>query len=217
MQIVSVTRAIAIVGLVLGLIGIVLRVQEIRKRPYKQDLSRTRGNVDQALLYAFTLGMAPWEKESTRLHWMAYVRGILFHVGAFVAIGVFLVSPWLAAIPFFLSLVAMLVTAVGAVAGFAGIGMRLAEENIRVLSLPDDYFAVFLTSLFVALAFAVLLWPVALPAFYVVAALLFVYIPFGKIRHCIYFFYSKFFFGQSFGQRGVIGKTEKRYLTEEII
>jgi hypothetical protein len=210
-RIVAITRGIAIVALLLSVLGIAFRLQEILHRPKKRDLSRPRGNVGQSLLYAFTLGMAPWEKESTRIHWVAYVRGILFHVGVFVALGVFLVSPWLAAIPLVLSGLALLVTAVGAVAGFTGIWMRLAEENLRALSLPDDYFSVFLTSLFTALAFAVLLWPVALPAFYLAAAAMLVYIPFSKIRHCVYFFYSKFFFGQSFGHRGVIGHPASEY------
>lgn len=208
---VVVTRVIAIVGLIVCILGIAFKLQDILKRPFKKDLSRPRGNIGQSLLYAFTLGMAPWEKESTRLHWVAYVRGILFHVGVFVALAVFLVSPWLAAIPLVISGVAMLVTAVGAVAGFAGIWMRLAEENLRVLSLPDDYFSVFLTSLFVALALAVLLWPVTLPIFYIVSAVMLAYIPFSKIRHCVYFFYSKFFFGQGFGHRGVIGHPASEY------
>lgn len=209
---VSLTRIVAVIGLVVCLIGLAFKMQEIMGRPYKRDLSRPRGNVKQALLYAFTLGMAPWEKESTRLHWAAYVRGILFHVGVFMAFAVFFVSPWLAAIPLLLNGIAVAVTAVGAIAGFAGIGMRLAEENLRALSLPDDYFSVLLTSLFVTLAFAVLLWPVSLPLFYLVTAVMLVYIPFSKIRHCVYFFYSKFFFGQSFGHRGVIARPESGYL-----
>jgi hypothetical protein len=96
-------------------------------------------------------------------------------------------------------------TAAGALFGFAGIAMRLMGENERALSLPDDYFSVFLTSLFAALACGVLVWPGLLPVFYLVTAFLCVYIPFGKIRHCVYFFYSKFFFGKNFGHRGVIG------------
>lgn len=210
-RMVAFTRAVAIVALIISIGGIAFRLQEILHRPKKRDLSRPRGDVRQSLLYAFTLGMAPWEKESTRIHWVAYVRGILFHVGVFMALAVFFVSPWLAVIPVILSGFALLVTAVGAVAGFAGIWMRLAEENLRALSLPDDYFSVFLTSLFTALAFAVLLWPVTLPLFYVVAAAMLIYIPFSKIRHCVYFFYSKFFFGQSFGHRGVIGHPASEY------
>ena len=208
---VGITRIIALIGLVACILGLAFRVNEIMNRPYKKDLARPRGNIGQSLLYAFTLGMAPWEKESTRIHWLAYIRGILFHVGVFMALAVFLVSPWLTAIPLAVSLLAMLVTALGAVAGYAGIWLRWTEENLRALSLPDDYFSVFVTSSFVALAPAVLLWPAVLPLFYLVTAALLVYIPFGKIRHCLYFFYSKFFFGQNFGRRGVIGHPGSEY------
>jgi hypothetical protein len=211
MDIVIVTRDIALAGLVLSILGIAFRLREILDRPFGKDKSRVRGSIGRAVLYAFTLGMAPWEKESTRLHWVAYFRGIFFHVGVFMALAVLFVSPWLKAIPPTIIWLAIAMTAVGAVAGFAGIVMRLAEPNLRVLSLPDDYFSVFLTSLFVALAWAVLLWPGVLPIFYVVAAVLLIYLPFSKIRHCVYFFYSKFFFGLSFGRRGVIGRPKSKY------
>jgi hypothetical protein len=79
------------------------------------------------------------------------------------------------------------------------------------LSLPDDYASVFLTSLFAALASGTLIWPILLPAFYVVAGIMMAYIPISKIRHCVYFFYSKFFFGFNFGRRGVIGQSRGEY------
>jgi hypothetical protein len=120
-DLVSITRLIAAIGLGLCILGLALRIRSIMNRPYKKDLSRGRGDVRSGILHAFTLGMAPWEKESTRLHWVAYIRGILFHIGVFMAFGVFFISPWLAAIPFLISGVALLVTAVGAIAGFAGI------------------------------------------------------------------------------------------------
>lgn len=212
MDVVTVTGIIALIGLGLCVLGILLKIRDIMNRPFKEDLSRVKGDIRRGVLYAFTLGMAPWEKESTRLHWMAYFRGIFFHVGIFMAFGVLLASPWLANIPLPIMWLAVLVTAVGAVAGFAGIGMRLVEEDQRVLSVPDDYFSVFLTSLFVALALAVLVWPVMLPIFYVVTAVMLVYVPFSKIRHCVYFFYSKFFFGLSFSHRGVIGQPDSEYV-----
>lgn len=211
MDIVSITRIVAVIGLGLCVLGIAFRIRNIMNRPFKKDLSRARGDVRHGVLYAFTLGMAPWEKESTRRHWVAYFRGIFFHVGIFMALGVLFVSPWLAAIPLPIIWLAMLVTAVGAVAGFAGVVMRLTEENTRVLSLPDDYFSVCLASLFVILAFGVLLWAAILPAFYIVTALMLAYVPFSKIRHCVYFFYSKFFFGLDFGHRGVIGQPAGEY------
>lgn len=211
MGVVEVARALAVVGLVLCLLGIALKIRSIMNRPFKQDLARARGDIRRGVLYAFTLGMAPWEKESTRRHWIAYLRGIFYHVGIFMAFAVLLVSPWLSVIPKPFTWLAILVTACGAAFGFAGILMRLTEEAARVLSVPDDYFSVFLSSLFVALAFLTLLVPAGLPIFYVVAAVLLVYIPFSKIRHCVYFFYSKFFFGLSFGRRGVLGQPDGEY------
>ncbi len=211
MDILAITRIIAIVGLALGLLGIILKLREIMNRPFKSDLARERGNVRRGILFAFTLGMAPWEKESTRIHWIAYLRGIFFHLGIFMAFGVLLVSPWLDLLPNLLVWPALAVTGFGVLFGFAGIFMRLAGPNERALSLPDDYASVFLTSLFIALAFVTLLWPSLLPAFYVITGVMGAYIPISKIRHCVYFFYSKFFFGMGFGRRGVIGQPKGKY------
>jgi hypothetical protein len=211
MDIIIITRMVAITGIVIGALGVLLRLQDIMNRPFKKDLARERGSALRGVLFAFTLGMAPWEKESTRIHWIAYLRGIFFHVGVFTAFAVLLVSPWLERLPQFLIWLAAGITAVGALFGFAGIFMRLAGPNERTLSLPDDYASVFLTSLFAALASAALLLPAVLPAFYVVTGLMAAYIPISKIRHCVYFFYSKFFFGFGFGRRGVIGQPKGEY------
>jgi hypothetical protein len=211
MDILAITRIIAIVGLALGLIGIILKIKDIMNRPFKEDLARERGSVGRAILFAFTLGMAPWEKESTRIHWIAYLRGIFFHIGIFMAFGVLIASLWLELIPDVLIWLAAGVAGLGALFGFAGIFMRLSGPNERALSMPDDYASVFLTSLFIALTFGTLLWPSVLPVFYVVTGIMGAYIPISKIRHCVYFFFSKFFFGMSFGHRGVIGQPKGKY------
>jgi hypothetical protein len=211
MDSIMITRLIALAGLILGLLGIVIRLRDIMNRPFKQDLARQRGSPSRGVLFAFTLGMAPWEKESTRIHWIAYLRGIFFHVGIFTAFGVLLASWWLMLLPAILVWFGVVITALGAFFGFAGIYIRLSGANERLLSLPDDYASVFLTSLFTALASATLLWPTVLPAFYVVAGIMMAYIPISKIRHCVYFFYSKFFFGFHFGRRGVIGQPKGEY------
>jgi hypothetical protein len=207
----EITWYIAMSGLLLCVLGLGLRIRSILHLPYKKDLSRPQGNPLRGVLYAFTLGMAPWEKESTRLHWMAYIRGIIFHLGVFAALGVLFSSPWLSLYPAWLTWPAVFLTGVGALAGFAGIGMRRMDKNLRILSLRDDYFSVFMTSLFTGLAFLGLLWQAALPVYHLVAGLLLIYIPFSKIRHCLYFFFAKFIFGRYFGQRGVLGQPKSQY------
>lgn len=211
MDSIGITRVIVLAGLLLGLLGILFRLREIMNRPYKKDFARERGSARRGILFAFTLGMAPWEKESTRLHWMAYLRGIFFHMGIFTAFAILLASPWLKVLPGGLVWIGTILTAVGALFGFAGIFMRLLGPNERLLSLPDDYASVFLTSLFIALAAGILIWPPVLPVFYVIAGLMLAYIPISKIRHCVYFSYSKFFFGFNFGRRGVIGQSKGKY------
>ena len=209
MGLLSITRAMAIAGTIIGLLGIVWRLDDIMRRPFKEDLSRARGARWRGVLYAFTLGMAPWEKESGRLHWVTYIRGVLFHVGIFAAFAALFASPWWSAIPLPLIWLVALVTGAGALAGFAGLAMRWIDTNERALSVPDDYAAVFVTSVFTACACLALLWPAALPAFYLVAAATFIYVPFSKIRHCVFFFYSRFFFGAGFGHRGVVGQPRR--------
>lgn len=211
MDTIGITGAIAAAGLALGVLGTLLRLREIMNRPFKKDYARERGSVLRGVLFAFTLGMAPWEKESTRLHWIAYIRGILFHVGIFTALAVLAASPWLKFLPGWLKWGAIGLTTVGAFFGFAGIFMRLAGPNERLLSLPDDYASVALTSLVITLAAGTLIWTAVLPVFYVAAGALLAYIPVSKIRHCVYFFHSKFFFGFTFGRRGVIGQPKSEY------
>lgn len=211
MDFLGVTQIAALVGLVIGLAGILWRLRETLQRPRAHDLSRPRGSPLRGVFYAFTLGMAPWEKESTRRHWVTYLRGIFFHVGIFASFGVLFISSWLASLPAWLVWVGLVITGLGALFGYAGIVMRLMGENERALSLPDDYFSVAISSTFILLAFLVLLLPAARPYFYLLTALMGVYMPFSKIRHCAYFFYAKFFFGFGFGRRGVIGQSKGGY------
>lgn len=206
----SLTRILAWLGLAVGLVGIGMRLNEILHRPFKRDLARPRGSPWRGVLYAFTLGMAPWEKESTRIHWVAYLRGIFFHLGIFASFFVllaWLVRPWLgwSSWPTWLAWPLAVLTGLGAIFGFAGLPMRWFEPNSRILSVPDDYAAVALTSLFITLSALVIFFTGLLPVYFVIAMLLGIYIPYSKIRHCVYFFYSKFFFGLGFGRRGVIG------------
>lgn len=58
-----------------------------------------KGPPKRGVLYAFTFGMMPWAKESTRRHMLAYLRGVGFHAGIFAGLGALLVSPWWALLP----------------------------------------------------------------------------------------------------------------------
>lgn len=204
MTIQFITGALALIALIISIILFAARWQTMTQLPFlKNDKSEPKDSAWKGILYSFTLGMAPWAKESTRLHWVAYMRGIVFHVGIFAGLAALIASPWLDAIPFAVRAVFALITAFGAILGVAGGIARLAEPNLRGISTPDDHAAVWLVSLWLAATSIALVWFVFLPAMYVVGAIMSLYAPLGKIRHCIYFYFARLFYGLHIGRRGI--------------
>ncbi len=211
--------AAAAIGAAVALIGSGLHVRWMLSLPFKVDVAEPKGSVGKGIIYAFTLGMAPWEKESTRRHAFSYLRGVVFHVGIFAALLVFVLSPWLSALwptPIYdvseswsgsaLRFLLVAATGLGGLAGVLGLAARFGEENLRALSTKDDYFSVALVSVFVLASSLALLTTGLVPLFHLASALTFLYLPFGKVRHCVYFFFSRVAFGAFFGRRGVIEK-----------
>jgi len=208
MTLLILSQLLALVGLLAGVYGITIRYAETKRRALPTDKSPLKGNPQHGITYAFTVGMMPWAKESTRIHMIAYLRGIGFHVGIFIAIGALLISPFWGFLPTMLSTLLMIVLGLGSLLGMAGGVMRIAEHNLRGLSLPDDHFAVWLVTIWMATA-ALALWNAGvLMPFYILSAITLAYIPLGKIRHCLYFFFSRLFFGKFFGRRAVFPHPE---------
>lgn len=207
--------AAAAVGLAVALVGCAWHVRWLLSLPFRFDVAEPKGSGAKGILYAYTLGMAPWEKESTRHHVLGYLRGVVFHVGIFAALAVLVVSLWFTGLERLdeseyiigaLHIILAAATALGGIAGLLGLAARYADENLRVLSTKDDYFSVALVSAFTLSASVALLAPGTMPVLHVVSAITLAYVPFGKVRHCIYFFFSRFAFGALFGHRGVIEK-----------
>jgi hypothetical protein len=198
-----ISQIIALAGLIVGLYGTYLRYAEMKSRVLPTDGSPVKGNISHGILYAFTQGMTPWSKESTRIHMMPYLRGIGFHVSIFIAIGEVILSPFWKYLHPFHSLFLFWVLIVGAFLGVRGGILRITEPNLRGLSLPDDHFAIWLVTLFIAVTGFALINDAFIIPMYIMSAITFVYIPLGKIRHCLYFFFSRIFFGKFFGRRAV--------------
>jgi hypothetical protein len=204
MSIYMFTGVLALAALVFSLGAFGRRWTEIRRLPFPKDRSIPKDSALHGILYAFTLGMAPWAKESTRRHWVAYLRGIAFHVGIFAGLAALLASPWFTLIDPIIRTLFAIVTGFGAVLGAAGGIMRLVENNLKAISTPDDHLSVWLVSLFLAMMTAALMATGFVPAMWVVAAAMLVYAPLGKIRHCIYFYFGRLFYGLHIGRRGVV-------------
>ena len=194
---------LALAGLIAGFRGVYLRYAETKRRVLPADNSPIKGNLSHGITYAFTQGMMPWAKESTRMHMIAYLRGIGFHVGIFTAIGAVIISPFWKYLPPILSFFLFWVLALGALLGAAGGILRITEHNLRGLSLPDDHFAVWLTTLSITVTGLAVINDLFMIPMCLISVVTFLYIPLGKIRHCLYFFFSRTFFGKFFGRRAV--------------
>jgi hypothetical protein len=164
--------------------------------------SRPAGDPVQGAVYAFTWGMAPWAKESVMLNLPSFVAGLAFHGGLAAGLALLLAALLRLPCPAPLLFLARGLTLAGTAGGLVLFAKRLIRPHLRGLSSPDDFAANALCSGFILLAFGSTCSAALEPAWMVEAALLLVYLPLGKIRHCLFFFTSRYQLGAFFGRRG---------------
>jgi len=204
------TQILAAAAVVFCIGGFAARLWTFLRLAVPMDRSQLKGNPNVGVAYALSLGMLPWAKESTRRHAMAYLRGVGFHLTIFLVLVLFILSPWLSLLPGLVRLGLAFLCGLGSLMALLGFVSRFIEKSLKALSTPDDYFAILLVSLFQACSAAMLLNLDFLPLFYLLSALVFVYMPLGKIRHCIYFVFSRLFFGRFFGRRAVLPHSQQK-------
>ncbi len=209
MNLLQFSQVFASLALAFSCLAFTWRLRVFNRLASPTDRAAPKGDARAGALYAFSLGMAPWAKESTRLHWVAYSRGVAFHLGIFLGLGILLASPWITLLPAAARTLLTLGCSLGALLGLAGLFARFSERNLRALSTPDDYFAVLLVSLFLASCSLWLFGLVPLPLFYLISGLMLIYAPLGKIRHCLYYAYSRLSFGRFAGKRAVFPHSQQ--------
>ncbi len=166
-------------------------------------LARAQGWVAPAVLYAFTTGMLPWAKESAAKHLPTYLAGITYHLGISLSLSLLVAQLAALELPVVPRVISVSVLAVAAACGIGLLVKRLTVAYMRAISSFDDYAASILVTTTLCAAIASLLMNATTVLFLAWIAL-FVYIPFGKIRHCWFFFVIRFQFGRFYGYRGVI-------------
>jgi hypothetical protein len=201
---IDVPLIILMVSLTVALIGVGVWIFQLFSRSSACDPSPGKGSDILGVLYAFTLGMLPWKKESARLHRLVYLRGIAFHAGIFSAMLVLVLSIFNVASHNLVSLALSVLMWLGIVSGVASIVSRAADPMLRGISNADDYISPALITLFMLTG---ALWNMGLPGtlyFYVTTSVLCLYLPWSKVRHCVYFFFSRGKIGAMTGHRGLL-------------
>lgn len=211
----SVFQIIAIAGAVFCLCGLFFHFIHVVRLGKPNDMSEKSGDTTKGIIYANTTAMLPQNKESAYLHLPGYAAGMLFHLGIFTSFLVFLLSFF----PFFnrwievstLRLIIAAALAVTCLSGYILLFRRALSKDLKGFSTPDDFISNALTSTFQLFTLLHLVWPtngVVTALYYIVCALLFVYMPFGKLRHVVYYFAARYHLGFFYGWRNVWPKHE---------
>ena len=167
------------------------------------DLSAKAGNTGTAIVYSFTSAMNPVNKESAFLHLPTYAAGIVYHIATFVSFAAFILILFAVNMHQTLVIVFVLAAFAGTFSGMAMLVKRMADKKLRKLSNPDDYISNLLVTLFQLITGLVLLTGDFYITYMLIAALMFLYMPIGKLKHIIYFFSARYHLGFFYGWRNV--------------
>ncbi len=183
-----------------------IRIAWIFRFRLMRDLARPRGSGLTGAAMAMTTMFRPWSMETTRRGFVQWVEFAVFHVGIAVMITtsfvISLAPHWL--MP---PVVALIVVsqALALVAGLSRLFKRVRDPKLRAISSLDDYFSlVAVNVLFVCCILAVLGLPLAHEAYFILLAIIIVYVPFSKISHYLYYPIARYFYGSYLGRRGII-------------
>lgn len=174
-----------------------------------KDFSVKSGSVAKGVAYANTVAMMPANKESAYMHLPTYAAGIIYHLGTFLSLLLFVLSLFNLNVyyPQWLNLALAACLLVSGICGTVLLIKRFVNKNLHSLANPDDYLSNFFTTLLhfataCYLAFAGCCCSVPY-IYYISATLLLVYMPFGKLRHVVYYFAARYHLGFFYGWRNV--------------
>ena len=204
MSAVSLSLIVLLFSLLWAVIGLAIRVAQLITYREMPDPSPPKASARKGVLYALTLGMLPWKKESARLHWLVYVRGVLFHIGIFTFIILLFVSLFIDLKNLYGSVAFSPTLGLGFIAGAAALVARFLDRNLRALSRPDDYISLVLINLVLLSGLAFVLNVGSRTIFWGFVSVLCLYLPWSKVPHVAYFFFSRAVFGVRYGRRGVL-------------
>jgi hypothetical protein len=191
-----------------ALIALTAMILRTRAHGRIEYFAPAAGRAMGGIAYAFGPGMSPTAKESAREHLATWFAGVGYHIGIFAGFAVLasLIAGVLsngALAPGAWLRILQVICLVGALCGAGLLIKRAASPQLRRLSCPDDYVANLLTTMFAGLASVAPLSPTLHRIWLAETIVLLLYMPIGKIKHCFFFFTTRYYLGTHFGRRGV--------------
>ena len=186
-----------------------IRIFWFMSLPAARELARPKNSPTGGIALSFGSVLTPWFAIGTGKSVVIYTEFALFHIAVALAIASSFIHPY-ASHP----LVAPVTYTFAAFLGFGFLSgtlrliRRVVRPELRSISTLDDYFSISLLNVYLVLALLVLFinstWLLIL--FFTVTAFFLLYVPWSKISHYLYIFFSCFYFGFYFGRRGVIAR-----------
>jgi len=174
-----------------------------------RDPSEAKGKALPAVWYSLTAAMSPLKKESARRHLFTYFAGMFFHVGIFLSFSRLILQFFDIRLIPIIATASAVVIFLAAVCGVVILIKRMISPKMRYFSNPDDYFSNLIVTGFLILTGCSLLRDGMQSVLFIYTGVLLVYIPLGKLRHAIYFFFTRIYLGLFFGKRGVWPKSRR--------
>lgn len=205
----SVLQIISLIALVFCIVMMLSHFIRIVRLGKPNDFSVKSGNVAKGVVYANTKAMMPTNKESAYMHLPTYTAGILYHLGSFLSLLLFVLSLFNlnTYYPQWLNIILAVGLLFTGILGSMLLIKRFVNKDLHSLANPDDYLSnIFTTLLHFTTAIYLLLsgtCNIAPFLYYISASLLFVYMPFGKLKHVVYYFAARYHLGFFYGWRNV--------------
>lgn len=212
----SVLQILAIAAAVYCICSLLAYFIKIIRLGKPNDLSEKSGDTGKGILYSNTTAMLPQNKESAYLHIPSYATGMLFHIGTFCCLLIWILSFF----PFFNEWIStdccthLIIPAVllfTCISGYTLLIKRIFSKSLKVLSNPDDYLSNAFTSTFQLMTILYLCFPTCqaiISLYYIFCIILFIYLPLGKLRHVVFYFAARYHLGFFYGWRNVWPKKE---------
>ncbi|PKO96109.1 MAG: hypothetical protein CVU12_06675 [Bacteroidetes bacterium HGW-Bacteroidetes-7] len=199
-------QILAVISAFLCITLLTTKLVNLIKLGLPKELSQPSGSVKDGIVYSFTGAMSPKAKESAYMHMPTYFAGIVYHIGTFTSLFMFpvilLLSDILESLP---QIIIYLVAGGLAISAISGAGIlikRLITDKLRYFSSADDYISNFLTTAIQAVTALIIISAIPPVLYYITAAAFFIWLPLGKTKHLLYFFFARIHLGYFYGRRG---------------
>lgn len=196
-------KTITYLSIIICLTGILWHLVRLIRMGMPNDFSKKSGDVVRGIKYSFTGAMNPIHKESAYLHLPTYTAGVVFHLGTFLSLALFLLFLFRVEFPNLINLAILLLLAISSLCGIGILIKRVVSPTLRGISNADDFISNILVTMF-QVATALQFWGGNIEIVYsIIASTLLICLPFSKLKHAVYFFAARYHIGFFYGWRGV--------------